>query len=96
MRLKSYIAAAGCCILLQLLLLDLIVFVDVDLAECPRFDASNIPKGSTIHVQVSFKKNDTAFFVLFRPLLKQFLFFKPSISRPNLHQKFQVTYQSLS
>ena len=31
------------------------MFVDVDSAECPRSDALNIPKGSTIHVQMNVK-----------------------------------------
>ena len=35
---------AGCCILSQLLLLDLVMFVDDDSVECPRSDTSNNPK----------------------------------------------------
>ena len=83
---NNTVLLAGCCILLQLLLLDLIVFLDVDSAECPRSDAPNIPKGSTIHVQMNvnncspgviFKKRfGTAFFAVFQQLLKQFLFLK--------------------
>ena len=43
---------AGCCMFLQLLLLDLVVFVVVDSAKCLRSDASNILKGTTFNVQV--------------------------------------------
>ena len=60
--------------------------MDVDSAGCLRSDASNTPKGSTVHVQMTVKnckldvifkkKIDTSFFVVFQQLLKQFLFFK--------------------
>ena len=62
------------------------MFVDVDSAECSRSDASNIPKGGTVHVQmkvkncypsVIFKRTfDAAFLAVFQQLVKQFLFFK--------------------
>ena len=46
---------AGCCILLQLRLLDLVVFMDVDSVDCPKSDASNFPKENTVHVQMNAK-----------------------------------------
>ena len=57
---------AGCCILLQLPLLDLVVFADVDSVECPRSDASNIH----CHLSVIFQKNLTQRFCRFSTIVE--------------------------
>ena len=64
-------------------ILDLSVFVDVDSAVCPKFDASNILQKEESHTATSeeprviFQKNlIDHFFAIFQQFWKQFLFFK--------------------